>query len=193
MGIGEEKVWGTCLPRRPQLRDWLDISLHVGGSCLFITWVFYYFFHLINYLYLDPWVFSLLLFLFPSPSHWEEEREKQLCESWAAGWVEPTAYWVISVKFDISCIPRGCYSFCTKKTLLIPLLIEGMQNKLLPLICQRIYIASWVYDPNCGKTNFFYLFSDTITCVFTVISPTYTIFCSRTVSVHFYIVGMQMG
>lgn len=57
-------------PRHSWFRDWLDISLHVGcgewmllSNCFGFSSSFLYF---LNYLYLDLWGFSLLLFLFSS-------------------------------------------------------------------------------------------------------------------------------
>lgn len=58
-------------PRHSQFRDCLDISLHVGcGDWMLLSNCFgfsSFFLHFLNYLYLDLWVFSVLLFLFSSP------------------------------------------------------------------------------------------------------------------------------
>ena len=57
----------TCLP-------WEVLNEFLGLLCL-CAWLLLY---LLNCLYLNPWVFSLLCFQFSPPSHWGEVSE-QLC------------------------------------------------------------------------------------------------------------------
>lgn len=75
----------------------LGIGLTVGAVSDFLVLLvlfFSSFFFLLNYCYLDPQVFRLLLFLFsPSIPLRQEGVSKWLYRCSAAGWGQPTTHW----------------------------------------------------------------------------------------------------